>query len=451
MSSIILVISDLHLAGGDHVFDGFSEESQSALEGLLAAANPRGPLGRAGRVELVINGDCFDFLATSPFEKQTTIDASVALEKMRLIAAAHPAFFETLRGFLAHDGHRITFTTGNHDIELRFAEIRAFIAQAIGCEDDQRLAFCPERFYQPLPDIYIEHGNQFDFWNRALPGIWDEQGQLLDPQPRTIALCPGSRYFQYAATIINRAYPYFDHLEPSMNILRQMALLCLFNPAVVRESVQGIVELIAEPYQALAHLAAGEEHNPVRLFQETMVDFAAFQSDMERRFGGSSGAAASEQARANVMLEFSTLQETLKLPLTEAVAAICTPMIYQMGEDVARGMHGVLRGQSDLRYAIAGHTHAVRIEPVHDKTQSYLNTGSWTSRYALPAPGEVTPALVEWLRRPDWSAVPLRDVTQRVFIFVEDGSDEKQAQQTSSSATLCVWEGGHNGNYKVLA
>lgn len=447
MSSIILVISDLHLAGGDPIFDGYSEAMQSALEGLLAAASPHGPLSRADTVELVINGDCFDFLATQPFEKKATVDAATALEKIRLIAATHPEFFVALRGFLAHAGHCITLTTGNHDVELRFAEVRAFIAQAINLEEgDERLAFCPDRYYKPVAGIYIEHGNQFDFWNRTLPGFWSEQGQVLDPHTQTITLCPGSRYFQHAAITLNRVYPYFDHLEPPMNILRQMALLCLFNPAIVHESAQSVVELMEEPSQELARLSPEEDANPVRLFQATMTDFAAFQSDMIRRFGGSSEASPqSAQAQANAMLEFSMLQETLKLPLIEAVTAICTPTTHQMSEEVARGMRGVLLEQPSLRYAIAGHAHIVRIDPVHEKTQSYLNTGTWTNRYAMPAPGEVTPALVEWLRRPDWSANPLRDVTRRIFALVS------APDNTPASASLCVWEGGRNGTYRVLA
>jgi len=453
MSSIKVIVSDLHLADGHPIFDGFTEASQAAFEGLLAAAGTAGPLGKADDVELIINGDGFDFLATPPYDTGETIDIATALEKMQLIAAAHQPFFEALGAFLAQPGHHVTIITGNHDIELRFAEIRAAITRTIGCEpDDARLSFCPTRFYQPAPDIAIEHGNQYDFWNRTLPGIWDEQGQPLDLHPQRLALCPGSRYFQHSALALSLNYPYFDHLEPSINILRQMALLCLLNPALVRETVRHAIELMPEPRQALANLAPEEENIPSRLFQEAMLDFLAFQQDMERLFG-KPGATSPDnnQAQANTMMEYMMLLETLKLPLSEAIAAVCTPATYQMGENVARGMHLLLSEQPALRYAVAGHTHMVRIDPINNGQQSYLNTGSWTIRVAPPAPGEVTPALIEWLRKPDWSAIPLRDVSQRIFIVVESKSDEKQVQQTPSSATLCVWEGGRNGNYKVLA
>ena len=126
-------------------------------------------------------------------------------------------------------------------------------------------------------------------------------------------------------------------------------------------------------------------------------------------------------------------------------AAICTPATYQMGESFAAGMHAVLKHEPSLRYAIAGHTHMVRIDPVHNGTQSYLNTASWSTRLALPAPGEVTPALVEWLRNPDWQHIPLRDVTQLTFALINTTDDGR------SSASLCVWEGGTKGSYRVLA
>src|ERR1700730_8270537 len=59
MRTIKLVVSDLHVASGDTMLDGFGERQQAALEGLLAAAGRSGvsPLGEADDVELILNGD----------------------------------------------------------------------------------------------------------------------------------------------------------------------------------------------------------------------------------------------------------------------------------------------------------------------------------------------------------------------------------------------------------
>src|SRR5712691_8921608 len=99
MTTIKLVISDLHLADGHAVLDGFGEYQQSALEGLLNATSTHGPLSQAGDVELIINGDCFDFLTVPPYDSGGKTDPTLALEKLEKIISAHHPFFEALRVF----------------------------------------------------------------------------------------------------------------------------------------------------------------------------------------------------------------------------------------------------------------------------------------------------------------------------------------------------------------
>src|SRR5437588_3467928 len=230
MSSIKLVVSDLHLADSASILECFSDTQQSAFEGLLGMASQSHHIysslfGQAKNVELIINGDTFDFLTTTPYDTNGMTRPEVALQKLDKIIAAHEPFFVALRSFIEAPGHSITFLAGNHDIELCFAEVRERICTAIvGATSDLRLHFCPTRFYRPLPDVYIEHGNHYDFWNHAIQGLWDEQGQPLEPQPVTITLPVGSHYLQHAAHAISVHYTYFDHFEPSMNTMRQMAL-----------------------------------------------------------------------------------------------------------------------------------------------------------------------------------------------------------------------------------
>jgi len=457
MTTIKLVISDLHLADGHAVLDGFGEYQQSALEGLLNAASTHNPLSQAGDVELIINGDCFDFLTVPPYDSGGTTDAALAVEKLAKITAAHRPFFQALRTFIAQPGRRVTFITGNHDIDLCFAEIRAGIYDAIGIEQGtETVQFCPTRFYRPLPDVYIEHGNAYDFWNRDISELWDAQGQPLTREPHSITLPAGSHYLQHTFLPIDLAYPYIDHFEPSMSILRQMALLSLINPQIVIEMVQHTMELLAQPRERLAYLAPGNERIPARLFEQAMLDLAAFQQDAAARHPGwiEPPGINADRTRADAMTEFAMLREALTLPFLEAIAAACAPATYQMGESVAAGMHNVLRSDPTLRYAIAGHTHMLRIDPIKSEAreqQVYLNTGSWTMRVALPTPGEITAEVATWLRQPDWTNIPLRDVTQFTFTLIKGERDENQAHRSPSSASLCVWEGGKNGHYRVLA
>ncbi len=451
MTTIKLVISDLHLADGHAVLDGFGEYQQSALEGLLNAASTHGPLSQEGDVELIINGDCFDFLTVPPYDTGGTMAADLAVEKLVKIITAHRPFFQALRIFIAQPGRRVTFITGNHDIDLCFAEIRAGIYDAIGIEQGAgTVQFCPTRFYRPLPDVYIEHGNAYDFWNRDISELWDVQGQPLTHEPHSITLPSGSHYLQHAFLPVNLAYPYIDRFEPSMSILRQMALLSLVDPQMVIGMVQHTMELLSQPHDGLAQLAPGDERIPARLFEQAMLDLAEFHQDAVTRHPGWAEPPGidAEFAQVGAMTEFAMLREALNLPFLEAIAAVCTPATYPMGESVAAGMHNVLRSDSMLRYAIAGHTHMVRIDPIKSEAtgqQVYLNTASWTTRVALPAPAEITAEVAAWLRQPDWTNIPLSDATQLIFAMVN------AAAGGPSSASLCLWEGDKNGHYRVLA
>jgi hypothetical protein len=89
-----------------------------------------------------------------------------------------------------------------------------------------------------------------------------------------------------------------------------------------------------------------------------------------------------------------------------------------------------------------------RMDPLNNDAQMYLNTASWTVRLSLPSPNEIMgehgPALLDWLRFPDWQHVPLQDVTQLIFALIH------AEENGPSHATLYKWEGDKNGSYHVL-
>src|SRR5215472_9942740 len=189
MSKIKIVLSDLHLADGNSVFEGFGDFQQSALEGLLSATTIDGFTDHVEDVELIINGDCFEFLFIEPHEQDGIASPEVALSKLERVITGHQSFFKTLQNFISQSGRHATFMIGNHDVELAFREIQERIAEVIcdGPELTDRLNFCPCSFYRPLPDVHIEHGNQYDFWNR-IRGLWDENGLPLTLNPSRITL-----------------------------------------------------------------------------------------------------------------------------------------------------------------------------------------------------------------------------------------------------------------------
>ena len=457
MSTIKLIISDLHLADGTSILDCFGDLQQAAFEGLLAATSSQNsPLGQSDSVELIINGDCFDFLVTTPYSSNKTTNAAIAVQKIDRIISAHRPFITALHQFITYSGRRVTFITGNHDLELCFAEVRQRITAAITENDqaseDERVYFCPTRYYCPLPSIYIEHGNNYDFWNHAILGIWNEQGQPLDRHPETLTLSAGSRYFQSASHAISTQHAYFDHFDMPMNSTRQIAFLCLIDAELLIKVAQNTMQILSYPRQSLANLSLIDRRNPVRLFEDIMQDFAAFQTDMvmqKQDWTPIASLTESTSISQEDITTFITTREMLTLPLIPAIAALCSPTPYAMGEGVATGMHRVLENDSTLRYAIAGHTHQMRFDSIPSTdaqhSQTYFNTGSWTTHLALPKPEEVTPELVTWLRDPNWNAIPLRDTTQFLFVLVTSADDEL------ATAHLCMWEGGVHDSYRVLA
>src|SRR5574340_1099802 len=104
MTAIKLVISDLHLADGSSVFEGFGDFQQASFEGLLAATSTNGFADRVDDVELIINGDCFEFPFMEPFEQQGTASPELALPKLERVIEGHRPFFDTLQRFISQSG-----------------------------------------------------------------------------------------------------------------------------------------------------------------------------------------------------------------------------------------------------------------------------------------------------------------------------------------------------------
>jgi UDP-2,3-diacylglucosamine pyrophosphatase LpxH len=130
-----------------------------------------------GPIELVLNGDTFDFDSVIALPEVASLRLSW-LERLRglspehpksrfkiqVILEAHPVWVETMRTFLAK-GHRLVFIIGNHDLELHWPgvqqEIRKALLPMIDGEPKGEIRFC-EWFYISEKDTLLEHGNQYD-------------------------------------------------------------------------------------------------------------------------------------------------------------------------------------------------------------------------------------------------------------------------------------------------
>lgn len=411
MAATALVISDLHLTDGNPLLENWGETQQAAFEALLAATQPGGELASA-TVELVINGDCFDFLLAKPhlgLRDQTEI--TVAHAKWAGIAAAHVPWFSALRDFLRTPGRRVTFLTGNHDLELCFPSIRARIRSAIDGPPGT-VRFCLTRAYLPWPDVTIDHGCQFDPWN-YIPHLWDTApaastpNQLESHDAQGVAIGPatlpwGSRYFYRVFLPSKERLPYLDAMIPALSFLRQCALLCLLAPEQVIAGAAALQSLMRAPSPALRTLVMGEDRQPTTLFLGLVM---ATQQLVQEIFGEAAGADATATREAEDLLaalQLTNRDAALQALFTQAEASA----VNTGGVTLAGGLQA-LRADPQTQLLILGHTHEEGRWTL-PTGQALLNCGAWFPRLIAPHPDEWTPTLAEWVEHPI-AAYPGRD------------------------------------------
>jgi len=130
---------------------------------------------RGDSVELVLNGDIFDFdsvlkLPDQPLFRVNWLESLRGLKprsersqfKIKVILEDHAIFVNALREFILR-GNRAVFVIGNHDLELHFKEVQNEIFSQLNLPQRFRdnIRFV-EWFYISNQDTLIEHGNQYD-------------------------------------------------------------------------------------------------------------------------------------------------------------------------------------------------------------------------------------------------------------------------------------------------
>jgi hypothetical protein len=430
-----LVVSDLHLGDGDSILETWRAPQQEAWERLLRDAMPGGPYS-AGPMELIVNGDCFDFLATAHAPTEGgAIAASGGLARIAYIIAAHGAWFAALRAWLHASGGSITFLIGNHDAELAFGAVRARIRAALAAPPGA-VRFCLARIYRPLPDVVIEHGCQFDPWN-AIPGLWDDAAHAVPAGPAaletfdargtegppTVALPWGSRYYYRVMLPIARHFPYLAALHPPISQMAGLALLCLYAPDLVLAGAHHTRALREDGGAAdapLADHALDAERDPATLFRAVLPEVAALRGQVWRRAGAASGAAAPGTDRAGA----ETLARALaagELPALRTIFAGPAGTEHTMPEEDAIAAAALFGADPAARVALCGHTHVEGSYPLIDpdgRARRFLNTGTWHPRLAWPEPDTLDVATAFWLRDPLTAPSPLASATAFTYALL---------------------------------
>ena len=164
----ILVISDLHLGAGLNVNNrkNFLEDFHYDKE-LIEFIEYHSSAHYLDReVELIINGDFFDFLAV-PFVKYFDDEfwsEAAAIDKLKMIIDAHSGVIEALIDFLTYPNNRIVYIIGNHDAELVFESLRDYVTNLFNEQDriKFRILLNEDTVYIPEEGIVIKHGHEYE-------------------------------------------------------------------------------------------------------------------------------------------------------------------------------------------------------------------------------------------------------------------------------------------------
>jgi UDP-2,3-diacylglucosamine pyrophosphatase LpxH len=215
---IILSTSDMHLSAG-RFLDGvqnphedffFDREFCEFLEYFST-----GDYGDGFPVELVLNGDVFDFLNV-PIQGDfiDEVTASIAVEKLHAIFTGHPEVTRAMQEFVQKPGKRIVYNAGNHDMEFFFPEVRREFCRVIGGENwkPEQVWVNAEKEYLEYDGVQIHHGNQFE----AVHAANYQQPFLTENLPEPVLYQPWGSV--YVTKIINRLkweLEYIDKVKPA--------------------------------------------------------------------------------------------------------------------------------------------------------------------------------------------------------------------------------------------
>lgn len=126
-------------------------------------------------VELILNGDIFDFdsvtaIPEAPVFRVSYWESKRGLEpkeekskfKIQKILKDHEEFVGALSDFIKR-GNRVAFVIGNHDLELHFIQVQEEIRHqlSLSAAEQERVLFV-EWFFISNHDTLVEHGNQYD-------------------------------------------------------------------------------------------------------------------------------------------------------------------------------------------------------------------------------------------------------------------------------------------------
>ncbi len=386
-----LILSDMHLGAGDRL-DDFRDDALfvSFIEGYALDGVP---------TELILAGDTFEFLQVRvPHLNDYDWSSAAAAQRLRVILHAHPTWVAALRTFLAAPDTMLTVLIGNHDFELHYQSAKTVLREALGLPtNDIRLRF---GISYTGDGVYLEHGNQFDPWNRFA---------YFDGISTPFEVVRGTRIVK---DVINRLEddplpiaPQIDNIKPvSAFFWYLLALPRLRDAAVRRFVVRGLLmffrvnvggtrymppiltvrqELLGTPTERPRREAMlGAVYAAEPALREAA---AATSGGREPQLApGVAALSAGVQTLGGVpMITQAEMAAEAQSQLSQEIRAFNDATAAAMAEIAARP------AMADTQVFVCGHTHLAGVYELGTR-QTYYNTGTWTPVLATVAP-EVPP------------------------------------------------------------
>ena len=221
-----IIVGDFHLGAGSSPADDNPLEDFVADEAFARFLETiRAESDRDTReVELIINGDFFEFLqvpATEEFDPRRVYpveayqDSSQAasIKRLDLITAGHPVVFDALADFIQVEfpQRRVTLIKGNHDVNLFWPRVKQRVREVLGATGRRASMLLFAEQYVSREAIYVEHGHQYaEQLNR-----WDNFDEPRDRRnPGQLFYPPGSRFVIDFLNLVEREYTWADSVKP---------------------------------------------------------------------------------------------------------------------------------------------------------------------------------------------------------------------------------------------
>lgn len=209
------MLSDIHLGAGV-VFDG----KRNPLEDFhydkelvdFIQYYQKGEYGKR-EVELIINGDLFDFLAV-PYVRYFDDEfwsEEAALGKLKIMIAAHREVIDALVQFSSMKKKKLIYIIGNHDGEMILPRVKKYLCDLFVVDGKKNIQIIfDKKEYSPAKGIVLMHGHEYEAVNR----IDHSKCVVQNEKGKRLFMPPWGSF--YVCRVINR----FKKERPHVNAVR---------------------------------------------------------------------------------------------------------------------------------------------------------------------------------------------------------------------------------------